>query len=143
MYSAQGIFQHHFQCKKVRIMLDKIRYFSHFWKFSWNKQIRGKWPHFKIILWCFYLMKIQLGWANFVHNFNESSRYSMKVFSVLNFSFFAKFCLISFHLWLKSFASHKYRSYLLILRVGGSCAPPGCAPVLHTNIRLALSVTTR
>jgi hypothetical protein len=26
MYSAQGIFQHHFQFKKVRIILDKIRY---------------------------------------------------------------------------------------------------------------------
>jgi hypothetical protein len=26
MYSAQKIFQHHFQCKKVRIILDKIRY---------------------------------------------------------------------------------------------------------------------
>ncbi len=24
MYRAQGIFQHHFQCKKVRTILDKI-----------------------------------------------------------------------------------------------------------------------
>jgi len=24
MYSAQGIFQHHFQCKKVHTILDKI-----------------------------------------------------------------------------------------------------------------------
>jgi hypothetical protein len=40
-------------------------------------------------------MKIQLGWANFVHNFNESSRYTMKIFSVLNFSFLENF--VSFH----------------------------------------------
>jgi hypothetical protein len=26
MYSAQGIFQHHFQCKKVHTILDKIWY---------------------------------------------------------------------------------------------------------------------
>ncbi len=26
MYSAQGIFQHHFPCKKVHTILDKIRY---------------------------------------------------------------------------------------------------------------------
>ncbi len=26
MYSAQGIFQHHFQSKKVLTILDKIRY---------------------------------------------------------------------------------------------------------------------
>jgi hypothetical protein len=26
MYSAQGIFQQHFQCKKVRTILDKIWY---------------------------------------------------------------------------------------------------------------------
>jgi hypothetical protein len=26
MYSAQGIFQHHFQCKKVHSILTKIRY---------------------------------------------------------------------------------------------------------------------
>jgi hypothetical protein len=26
MYSAQAIFQHHFQCKKVHTILDKIRY---------------------------------------------------------------------------------------------------------------------
>jgi hypothetical protein len=26
MYSAQGIFQHHFQCKKVRTILNKIWY---------------------------------------------------------------------------------------------------------------------
>ncbi len=26
MYSVQGIFQHHFICKKVHIILDKIRY---------------------------------------------------------------------------------------------------------------------
>ncbi len=26
MYSVQGIFQHHFQCKKVCIILDKIWY---------------------------------------------------------------------------------------------------------------------
>ncbi len=25
MYSAQGIFQHHFECKKVRTILDKTR----------------------------------------------------------------------------------------------------------------------
>ncbi len=27
MYSVQGIFQHHFQCKKVHTILDKIWYF--------------------------------------------------------------------------------------------------------------------
>jgi hypothetical protein len=26
MYSVQGIFQHHFQCKKVRTILNKIQY---------------------------------------------------------------------------------------------------------------------
>jgi hypothetical protein len=29
MYSAQGIFQHHFQCKKVHTILYKIRYLGH------------------------------------------------------------------------------------------------------------------
>ncbi len=29
MYSAQGIFQHHFQCKKVCTILDKILYLVH------------------------------------------------------------------------------------------------------------------
>jgi hypothetical protein len=28
MYSAQGIFQHHFQCKKVCTIINKIRYFG-------------------------------------------------------------------------------------------------------------------
>jgi hypothetical protein len=30
MYSAQGIFQHHFQCIKVHTILDKIRYIWYF-----------------------------------------------------------------------------------------------------------------
>ncbi len=36
-------------------------------------------------------------WTTFVHNFNESSRYSIKVFQFLNFQFeqnFISFCLI-------------------------------------------------
>ena len=36
-------------------------------------------------------------WANFIHNFNESSRYSMKFFSVLNFWIlpnFVSFCFV-------------------------------------------------
>jgi hypothetical protein len=28
MYSAQGMFQHHFQCKKVHTLLDKIQYYN-------------------------------------------------------------------------------------------------------------------
>ncbi len=28
MYNAQGIFQHHFQCKKVCTILDKIQYYN-------------------------------------------------------------------------------------------------------------------
>ncbi len=40
--------------------------------------------------------KMAESWVNFVHNFNESSRYSTKVFTDLNFQFEQYF--ISFHL---------------------------------------------
>ncbi len=37
MYSKQGIFQHHFQCKKVCTILDKIQYKEN--KTIYNKDI--------------------------------------------------------------------------------------------------------
>jgi hypothetical protein len=49
-------------------------------------------------------MKMEKRWVNFVQNFNESSQYSVKFFSVLNFQFLRHFisvCLIyEQNLWL-------------------------------------------
>ncbi len=50
MYSAQGIFQHNFQCKKVRTILDKIQYILALRIFWWN------WLIFNFILY-FYFSK--------------------------------------------------------------------------------------
>ncbi len=52
-------------------------------------------------------------WANFIQNLNKSLWYLPNVFSVLHFLVLTKFCLILFHKWIKPFASHKYRHYLL------------------------------
>jgi len=52
-------------------------------------------------------------WTNFVQNFNKSSRYLMMFLLVLKLSVLAKLHHVWSRYWLKSFTSHKYRSYLV------------------------------
>ncbi len=79
------------------------------WK--WLGKTIKYWQNF--ISWFMHL-KLAKRLATFAHNFNKSSQYSTKVFEVLNFRFWTKFCLFSSRLWMKSFSSWTYCSYLIL-----------------------------
>ncbi len=56
--------------------------------------------------------KMDKSWSNFGQNFNESSQCLAKVFLTLHFWFLLKSHIVLSRKWMKSFALHKYCSYL-------------------------------